>query len=93
MHPVSACDLAKITGHAINDHPFQKENPTMEFEGYFKAIILLLALAVPIAFVIIFYRTLFSGLNSISKKPPATSKDAENPENTQSKESSEQETK
>jgi hypothetical protein len=65
----------------------------MESEGYFKAIILFLALAVPIAIVILVYRTLFSGLHSISKKPNTTSEGAENPVNNRNKQQSERESK
>ncbi len=39
----------------------------MEIAGYLKVLILFFALAVPISIVFLVYRTLFSGLNSISK--------------------------
>lgn len=38
----------------------------MELHGLMKAIILIFALAVPIAIATLVYRTLFSGLNSIT---------------------------
>jgi hypothetical protein len=93
VHPVSAYNTGKLTGQEYNDRTFQKENPTMEFEAYFKAIILFLALAVPIAIVILVYRTLFSGLHSIPKERATSLEDAEDTENNQNKQSSEKETK
>ena len=65
----------------------------MEFQGYLKTIILILALAVPLALFALFVRTLFSGLNSISKKRVSASDDAETQENTQDEQSSGRETK
>jgi hypothetical protein len=65
----------------------------MESEAYFKAIILFLALAVPIAMVILVYRTLFSGLHSIAKEPDTTSEEAGNPVNNPNKRRSERESK
>ena len=38
----------------------------MEMNGFLKVVILILALAIPLSIVFLVYRTLFSGLNSIS---------------------------
>jgi hypothetical protein len=50
-----------------------KEDPTMEFAGVMKVLILVLVLAVPISIVFLVYRTLFSGLNSIKASRDADS--------------------
>jgi hypothetical protein len=62
-----------------------KENRTMEIAGYLKVVIVLFALAIPISIAFLVYRTLFSGLNSISKtrRPLNTPEDAAEPEQAQ----------
>jgi hypothetical protein len=57
----------------------------MELHGFLKIIIILFALAVPIAIATLVYRTLFSGLNSIpsSRKSDITASDAEKQEQIQ----------
>jgi len=70
-----------------------KENRTMEIAGYLKIIIVLFALAVPISIVFLVYRTLFSGLNSISssRRPANVTEDAAEPEQAQNNKSTENE--
>jgi hypothetical protein len=67
---------------AAHDH---KENHPMEIHGYMKIIIIIFALAVPIAIATMVYKTLFSGLNSIpsSRKSDIAASDAEKQEQIQ----------
>ena len=57
----------------------------MELHGFLKIIIILFALAVPIAIATLVYRTLFSGLNSIpsSRRSDIAASDAEKQEQIQ----------
>lgn len=57
----------------------------MELHGFLKIIIILFALAVPIAIATLVYRTLFSGLNSIpsSRRSDIAASDAERQEQIQ----------
>jgi hypothetical protein len=65
----------------------------MEFAGYMKIVILVFALAIPISIAFLVYRTLFSGLNSISKtrRPLNMPEDAAEPEQAQSNKPTENE--
>ncbi len=57
----------------------------MEIAGYLKVMILFFALAIPISIAFLVYRTLFTGLNSISPSRRSTTipGDAAEPEQTQ----------
>jgi hypothetical protein len=63
----------------------------MELPGFLKAIILVFVLIIPISIAYLAYRTLFSGLNSISssKNPDITPNNSENPEQSQNQKQSE----
>ena len=63
----------------------------MELHGFMKIIILVFALIVPITIVILVYRTLFSGLNSIpsSRNPDITPSNSEKPEQDQNQKQAE----
>jgi hypothetical protein len=63
----------------------------MELHGYLKSIILVFALIIPIAIAFLVYRTLFSGLDSISssKKPDITPGNSEKPEQAQNQQQTE----
>ncbi len=50
----------------------------MEFAGLMKVVILVLVLAVPISIVVLIYRTLFTGLNSIKASGAADVSSDEN---------------
>jgi len=65
----------------------------MELHGFLKIIIILFALAVPIAIATLVYRTLFSGLNSIpsSRKSDIAASDAEKQEPVQNQKQAEKE--
>jgi hypothetical protein len=79
-----------IPEEAAHDH---KENHPMEIHGYMKIIIIIFALAVPIAIATMVYRTLFSGLNSIpsSRKTDIAASDAEKQESVQNQKQAEKE--
>ena len=66
----------------------------MELPGFLKVLILIFALLVPISIVYLVYRTLFSGLNSISssKKTDPKTNNSENSEQSQSHPQSEKAT-
>jgi len=63
----------------------------MENAGFLKIVILIFALAVPIAIVMAVYKTLFSGLRSISSSKDAnsTQDDSANHEHVQDQKQSE----
>jgi len=65
----------------------------MEIHGYMKIIIIVFALAVPIAIATMVYKTLFSGLNSIpsSRKSDIAASDAEKQEPVQNQKQAEKE--
>jgi flagellar biosynthesis/type III secretory pathway M-ring protein FliF/YscJ len=61
--------LRSWTAHSCSDQTNinNQENPTMQNTLFFKIMIVFFALAVPIAIVFTVWRTLFAGLNSITK--------------------------
>jgi hypothetical protein len=63
----------------------------MEIHGFLKVIILVFVLIIPISIAYLVYRTLFSGLNSISssKKTDITANNSKNPEQPQNQKQSE----
>jgi hypothetical protein len=65
----------------------------MEIHGFMKVVILVFALLVPISIAFLVYRTLFSGLRSISttEKPAESATETANPEQTQNKVADEKE--
>ena len=67
----------------------------MELHGFLKIIILVFALMIPISIAFLVYRTLFSGLDSISssKRTAITPNHQEQPEQAQNQESAKKGTK
>lgn len=63
----------------------------MELHGFLKIIILVFALIVPISIAFLLYRTLFSGLNSISssRNHDVTPNNPEKPEQAQNQQQTE----
>jgi Domain of unknown function (DUF4834) len=63
----------------------------MEIHGFLKIIILVFVLVIPISIAYLVYRTLFSGLDSISssKKTDITPDDSKNTEQSQNRKQSE----